>query len=265
MASTPAPDLTLFLIPGILCDLRVWPSQRAALAELAHIRIAEHGTRDSLQGMAEAILEQAPPRFALAGHSMGGRVALEVFRIAPERIAGMALMDTGHHPLPLGEPGKREAEGRFTLLAKARTQGMRAMANDWVQGMVHPTRLADSALINGILDMIESKTPQIYAAQIHALLNRPDAGLLIPQIKCPTLILCGQEDAWSPVQRHREMAAAIPGSTLVEVPDCGHMSTLECPQAVNEAMRAWLQKVIRSEQARAGEAQGAPIAAGARR
>jgi pimeloyl-ACP methyl ester carboxylesterase len=248
-----AAPLTLFLIPGILCDERVWRTQRAALADLADVRVAEHGMRSTLPALAEDILANAPPRFAVAGHSMGGRIALEVFRAAPERVAGMALMDTGHHPFPIGEAGKREADGRFRLLAQARAEGMRAMASEWVQNMVHPARLSDTALINSVLDMFESKTPELYAAQIHAMLNRPDGGPLLGQLKCPTLVLCGHEDAWSPASRHHDMATRILGSTLVDIPNCGHMSTLEQPEAVNEAMRTWLRKVIESEEGRADE------------
>lgn len=237
-------DLSLILIPGLLCDERIWRAQRAALANMGEVSIAEHDLTDSLPGIARRILATAPARFALAGHSMGGRIALEVFRAAPERIAGIALMDTGHHPLQPGEPGKREAEGRFALLAKAKSEGMRAMANDWVQGMVHPSRLGNQALIDEILDMFEAKSTDLYAAQIHALLNRPDATPLFGLIRCPALILCGADDSWAPAPRHRAMAAAIADSTLAEIPECGHMSTMECPHAVSEAMRGWLQRVI---------------------
>jgi pimeloyl-ACP methyl ester carboxylesterase len=246
MAAPNAPRLTLILIPGLLCDERVWASQRAALADLADVRVAEHGMVNTLPGLAENILEHAPERFAVAGHSMGGRVALEVFRAAPERVAGMALMDTGHHPFPPGAAGTREADGRFRMLAKARAEGMRAMAREWVQNMVHPVRLTDTALIDAVLDMFEAKTPELYAAQIHAMLNRPDGGPLLSQIKCPTLVLCGHEDSWAPAPRHHDMAATIRGSTLVDIPNCGHMSTLEQPEAVNEAMRAWLKAVIQA-------------------
>jgi pimeloyl-ACP methyl ester carboxylesterase len=243
MTAKTARDATLILIPGLLCDATVWPDQRAALADLADVRVADHGMHDSLPAIAHSILESAPPRFAVAGHSMGGRIALEVYRAAPERVTGLALMDTGHHPVPAGEAGEREAAGRYALLNKARLEGMRAMGRDWVQGMVHPSRLADGALIDRILDMFESKTPELYAAQTRALLNRPDGGPVLATIRCPTLVLCGHEDSWSPVQRHREMAAIIPGSTFVDIPDCGHMCTLERPDAVSEAMRAWLQSV----------------------
>ncbi len=253
MIPEPARTSTLILIPGLLCDATVWPSQRAALEDLADVRVAEHGLHDTLPGIAQSILATAPPRFAVAGHSMGGRIALEIFRAAPERLIGMALMDTGHKPVPAGKAGEEEAAGRYALLATARRDGMRAMGRLWVQGMVHPSRLGDAALIDGILDMFESKSPELYAAQIHALLNRPDGAPLLPLIHCPTLVLCGHDDSWSPVQRHREIAAAIPRSTFVDIPNCGHMSTLERPDAVNVAMRAWLQSVV-SEQDGTGSA-----------
>ncbi|MEP7246117.1 MAG: alpha/beta fold hydrolase [Gammaproteobacteria bacterium] len=244
MPETHARDLTLILVPGLLCDASVWPSQRAALEDLAQIRIADHGMLDSLPAMAHSILADAPRRFAIAGHSMGGRIALEVFRAAPERVVGMALMDTGYHSLDAGEPGEKEAAGRYMLLQTARAEGMRVMARLWVQNMVHASRLADVALIDAILDMIGSKSPDLYAAQIHALLNRPDGEPLLSQIQCPTLVLCGHDDSWAPVQRHLDIANAIAQSTFVDIPVCGHMSTLERPEAVNAAMRAWVERVI---------------------
>jgi pimeloyl-ACP methyl ester carboxylesterase len=234
----------LVLIPGLLCDATVWPHQRAALEDVADVQVSDHGTLDSLPEMARAILANAPPRFAIAGHSMGGRIVFEVYRAAPERITGVALLDTGHHPLAAGAAGEKEVAGRFALLDLARREGMRAMATEWVQGMVHPTRLADTALINSILDMFESKTAEIYAAQTRALINRPDAGPVMSTIRCPTLVLCGHEDLWAPVERHREMSAAIPGSVLVDIPDCGHMCTMERPDAVNAALRSWFLAVI---------------------
>jgi len=240
----------LVLIPGLLCDHTVWPHQREALADIADITVPDHGTLDSLPAMAQRILANAPPRFAIAGHSMGGRVVLEIYRAAPERISGVALMDTGHGPLAEGAAGEREVAGRFALLEMARREGMRVMAEQWVQGMVHPARLQERALIDSILDMFEAKTPEIYAAQTRALINRPDAGPVMSTIRCPTLVLCGHEDSWSPVQRHKEMAAVIPGSVFVDIPDCGHMCTMERPAEVNAAMRSWMLSVIDAEAAR---------------
>jgi pimeloyl-ACP methyl ester carboxylesterase len=234
---------TLILVPGLLCDAMVWRSQMAALRDLVDVAVAEHGAQDSLPGMAQTILATAPPRFALAGHSMGGRIALEVMRAAPARVTGLALLDTGYSELPVGEAGEREAERRYELLDLARREGMRAMGFRWVQGMVHPSRLADRGLIDAILDMFEAKTPEVFAAQVRALLERPDASSVLGTIACPTLVLCGCEDSWSPVERHREIAALIPHSTLVAISECGHMSTVERPQAVSDAFRAWLESI----------------------
>ena len=234
---------SLILVPGLLCDEIVWADQVEALSGLADVHIATNGARDSLVAMAEAIIAQAPPRFALAGHSMGGRVALEVVRRVPERVTALALMDTGHQPLAGGEPGEREVAGRMALVEKSRRQGMRAMGWEWMQGMVYPSRLSDAVLVNAILDMIASKTPELYAAQTRALINRPEATSLLPKIRCPTLVLCGREDVWSPPKRHEEMCELIPGSTLTVVPYCGHMSTMEQPTAVSDALRTWLEPV----------------------
>jgi pimeloyl-ACP methyl ester carboxylesterase len=234
-----SPD-PLVLVPGLVCDDAVWQPQVAALAPQRPVQIARHGEADSLGRMAEQILAQAPPRFALAGHSMGGRVALEVLARAPGRVTRLALLDTGHDALPAGDAGERERAGRMRLLDIARRQGMRAMGADWVRGMVHPQRLDDATLIGAILDMIERATPAIFAAQIHALLARPDRTALLSSIAVPTLVLCGHEDSWSPIERHRVMADLVPGSVLVDIPDCGHMCTMERPAAISAALDAWL-------------------------
>lgn len=178
---------------------------------------------------------------------MGGRVALEVYRAAPKRVSGLCLLDTGHSALAPGMAGEREVQGRLTLVEMARRDGMRAMAREWVKGMVHAKRLADAALVDPILDMFESKTPEIYAAQTRALINRPDAKRVLTSIRVPTLVLCGREDSWAPVQRHLEMSADIAGSTFVEIPDSGHMCTMERPEAVSSAMKKWFASVIEAE------------------
>jgi pimeloyl-ACP methyl ester carboxylesterase len=231
---------TLVLVPGLLCDAAVWAQQRAALAASAEIVIADHGTLDSLAAMAARVLASVSGRFAIAGHSMGGRVAFEVLRQSPARVTAVALLDTACRPLAPGAAGEQERHGRLALLAVARRDGMRAMAREWVRGMVHPRRLADRPLIDAILDMFERTTPDVFAAQIHALLSRPDARALLALIRCPTLVLCGAEDSWAPPAGHREMAAAIAGSTLVEIPDCGHMAPMEQPAQVSAALGAWL-------------------------
>ncbi len=234
---------TLLLVPGLLCDAAVWEQQQAALAPRADILVADHGTLDSLAAMATRVLECVPGRFAIAGHSMGGRVAFEVLRQAPERVSGLALLDTACQPLAPGAAGEQERHGRLALLALARRSGMRAMAGEWVRGMVHPQRLEDRALIEAILGMFERKSPDIFAAQIHALLGRPDARGLLAAIRCPTLVLCGAQDAWALPQGHRDMAAGIAGSTLAEIADCGHMAPMERPAEVSAALAAWLDRL----------------------
>jgi pimeloyl-ACP methyl ester carboxylesterase len=174
---------------------------------------------------------------------MGGRIALEVARRVPERLLGLALLDTGYEALAPGEAGEREAAGRYALLAMARREGMRVMARTWLQGMVYPPRLTDEELVEPILDMFERRTPDQFALQIKALLTRPDAASVLPTLQCPTLVLCGREDAWAPPSRHDAMARMIRHGTLEIIPDCGHMSTLERPQAVNQAFRRWLESI----------------------
>jgi len=229
----------LVLVPGLLCDQAVWQPLQDTLQQHT-LHIAQHGLADSLPAMAAQILATAPPRFALAGHSMGGRVALEVWAQAPQRVSHLALLDTGFEGLAEGEAGERERAGRLRLLQLARTEGMRAMAQDWARGMVHPDRLNEAALMETIYAMLARATPEVFAAQITALLQRPDRSALLPDISVPTLVLCGREDSWSTLERHRDMAARIGGSTLVDVPHCGHMCTLEQPGAVSQALLAWL-------------------------
>lgn len=190
--------------------------------------------------MAARVLAEAPPIFALAGHSMGGRVALEVLRQAPRRVTRLALLDTGYRGRPDGSAGDEERTRRLALLALARRDGMRAMGREWMRAMVHPARLADGALCEAILAMIERQSPESYAAQIDALLARPDVSALLRTIRVPTLVACGRDDAWSPLPQHRDIAALVPGSRLVVFDDCGHMAPMERPEAVAAALIGWL-------------------------
>ena len=231
---------TLVLLPGLLCDQAVWQAQMDALSPHADCHVADYGSLDSLAAMARHALATAPPGpLSVAGHSMGGRVAFEMWRQAPERIERLALLDTSYHPLAEGEAGETEKAGRMALLATARRDGMRAMAREWAPGMLHPSRHG-TPLFEAVLDMLERKTPDIFAAQINALLKRPDCNDLLATIRCPTLLLCGREDTWSAPARHEHMQRAIADSRLVIVEHCGHMSTMERPEAVNQALLEWL-------------------------
>jgi pimeloyl-ACP methyl ester carboxylesterase len=247
----PAPRYSVTLthvlfLPGLACDQAVWRPAPRRISEIATVGVADYGGSDSLKKMAEAALGRAPNRFALAGHSMGGRVAFEIIRQAPERVAGMALLDTAYRPFPVGEAGERERAERLRLVALARSQGMRAMARDWVQNMVHRSRLSDEELIESIVEMFQRKSPEIFASQIKALLERPDATPVLSAIRCPTLVLCGREDSWSMPETHKQMRARIPQSKLVFIERCGHMAPMERPQQVTAALLEWVEVVARN-------------------
>lgn len=230
------------MLPGLLCDEAVWQEQVKALA-FANCIVPSFGELSSIVDMARHVLRSVPePRFSLVGHSMGGRVALEIARLAPERLDRIALLDSGMDPIASGDSGRREREQRASLLSLAGRHGMRRMGLQWARGMVHPSRL-DSPLFEDILRMIERQTPAIFAAQIEALLGRPDARAVLTSLVCPTLIACGRQDGWSPLSRHEQMHALCPHSELVVIEDSGHMSTMEQPAAVSKALAAWISVV----------------------
>ena len=225
--------MTVLLLPGLLCDRTVWSHQIRALEKIADVIVPDFRFVNSITAMAQLTLEAAPSHFALAGHSMGARAAIETFRLAPDRVERIALLDTGVHPR-----GPLEESKRGELVEIARSQGMEAMAARWLPPMLHPDH---TALLGPLTEMVKRSTPETFANQQRALLDRPEARAVLPLIKCPTLVLCGRQDAWSPVSQHEEIAAAIPHSKLVIVEDAGHMSPVEQPEAVTAAMLAWLR------------------------
>lgn len=231
MASRP----TVVLVPGLLCDETVWADQRTALEREYDVLVPSLWGYDSIPGMARAVLDMAPDRFALAGHSLGARVALEAVRQAPDRVERLALLDTGIHLVRPGEPEKRQE-----LVDLARREGMAALAARWLPPMVHPDRVDDPALMGPLTAMVCRATPDIFEGQVRALLARPDAALVLPGLRCPTLVACGRQDAWSPLAQHEEMAAMIPGARLEVIEDSGHMATVEAPEAMTALLLSWM-------------------------
>jgi pimeloyl-ACP methyl ester carboxylesterase len=236
-------QLPLVLLPGLACDGEVWKDPVAHFTDIATVHIPDYGASDSIADMASLVLEHAPERFALAGHSMGGRIALQVIRRAPQRVLGLALLDTGYEARLPGEAGERERARREIYANLARSQGMRAMAREWLNEIVHPCRLSDAPLVDSIIEMAARKRAEVFAAQIHALLSRPDATSVLPTIRCPTLVLCGREDGLSASERQRQMAAMIPESKFVVIEKCGHMAPMEHPEETTSAMLEWFEKV----------------------
>ena len=224
-----------------MCDHTVWDSQIAALSDIAESHVVEWGMEHaSLVKMAEAALAAAPEKFALAGHSMGGRVAFEVYRLAPERVTRIAVMNTGVVPRAEGSVGDEEERGRRRLLDIAFKEGIRPMALEWLKGMIPGHRMGDTKLTEDIIQMFERKTPELFLVQQEALLGRRDARPVLGQIQCPALVLTGGDDVWSTPAAHEKIAEGIAGSQLVIVPKSGHMSTMEWPHDVAAAMRDWL-------------------------
>ena len=235
--------MELLLVPGLMCDATAWQPVLPGLSSLARCQVVDHGEADSLVQMAHQLLDAAPERFAIAGHSMGGRVALEVLRLAPERVTHVGLFDTGYLPKAPGAAGEEEVRKRMALLELAKAQGVRAMAREWVKGMVAPHRLSDQALLNEILDMFERKTADLFERQLRALIARPDATSVLAQITQPSLVLCGALDAWSTPAQHEALASHMPQRpAVVSIPDSGHMAMQEQPDAVVQAMRNWLSQ-----------------------
>ena len=226
----------LYLLPGLLCDGIVWQGQMSALTGAGwDVRVADFRTFSSIPAMALSVLDQAPAHFAVAGHSLGGRVALEIVRQQPGRVSHLALLDTGTHAPQPGEADKRQ-----TLLDLARAEGMAALAARWLPPMVHPDRLADAPFMAALTAMVERMSSAIFEGQVKALLTRPDAAPVLPTITCPTLLGVGRQDGWSPPVQHEEMARLIPHARLEIFDDSGHMAPMEAPRAVASAMLEWL-------------------------
>ncbi len=242
-ASRPAPRPgALLLLPGLMCDDAFWQP----LVDSAGLpcQVVDYGDADTLTAMAEAALAVAPPCFALAGHSMGGRVALEIVRQAPSRVQQLVLMNTGHLPRLPGEPGETEKAGRMALIDLATRQGVRAMCAQWVKGMVHPDRLGDAVLIDAIMEMFARKTAGRFARQQNALLTRPDASPVLSGLDIPCLMLCGRQDHWAPVEQHEAMRSLTPHASLTVIEDAGHMVLMERSEPTISAIHQFLNSSI---------------------
>ena len=192
---------TVVLLPGLLGDQDVWRGPIARLSPDHEVVCPGFLDQPSIEAMAIQVLARAPERFSLAGHSMGGRVALEIAARAPHRLERLALLDTGFRP---ARPG--EAEGRSRLIRIALEEGMAALARHWLPPMLAPHHTRDAALMAELTAMVERATPRLFQRQIGALLTRPNAHRGLQAIPCPTAVIVGRLDAWSPLAQHEEMA-----------------------------------------------------------
>jgi pimeloyl-ACP methyl ester carboxylesterase len=241
---------TLAILPGLLCDGTMFARQVAALRGAVVVG-GFYGTETRLEGMADYALARLPDRFALLGHSMGARVALEIVRKAPHRVSRLALADTGVHP---AQPGEREK--RYALRDLGRERGIGALVDEWLPPMLGPAARADEALVASLRQMCVSAGLERFEGQIEALLHRPALGDLLGAITCPTLVVVGEADAWSPVAQHEAIARRIPGAKLRVVPGAGHMLPAEAPAEFNAAIGQWLAWPATDAPQTAAENQG---------
>jgi len=214
----------------------LWQSQVDDLADVAHPWIADHTRSGAMAAVARDVLADAPfASFALAGLSMGGYIALEIIRQAPHRVARLALLDTGAR----GETPE-QTRRRMELIALAEHGKFPDVSDALLPLLVHPSRLNDSTLTDIVKSMAKNVGEQAFVRQQRAIMSRTDSLGLLASITCPTLVLCGRQDALTPLARHEEIAAGIKGAQLEIIEDCGHLSTLERPAEVNAALRRWL-------------------------
>jgi pimeloyl-ACP methyl ester carboxylesterase len=230
-----AEPMPIVLVPGLNCSPRLYAPQMPALWRFGPVTVADHTRDDSMAAIARRILDAAPPRFALAGLSMGGYIALEIVRQAAGRVAKLALLDTGARADTPEATAKR-----LTNIALAQSGRFNDVIDPQFPLYVHPDRASDKALKADYLAICHDVGPQAYVRQQQAIMTRVDSRPLLPLIGCPTLVLVGAEDAATPPELSEEMAAGIPGAKLVKVPGCGHLSTMERPEAVTKALVEWM-------------------------
>ncbi len=227
----------LVLLPGMMCDGRLFTPQIAAFSCERAVTVAPLTGADTMAALAGSILEIAPPRFALAGLSMGGIVAMEMHRQAPERITRLALLDTNALADSPANAPIREAQ-----VEKALSGGLQAVMRDEMK----PNYLTEGPNRDQILDlcmkMAQDLGPQTFADQSHAIQVRPDQSETLKTVRVPTLVLCGEDDRLCPLQRHQLMHNLIPGSRLAVIPGAGHLPTLEQPDLTNRTLNEWLTR-----------------------
>lgn len=224
---------TLILLPGLLCDDALWAHQTDGLADVADVRVADLTGGDTMAALAQSVLDQAPETFALAGLSMGGYVAQDILRRAPERVERVAFLDTNARADQPVQSARRRA-----LMGEAEHGGFSDIPPKLVPVLVHPDHLN---LTDTVVGMAMRVGVQGFLNQQNAILGRVDGRAGLADVTCPALVLCGADDQLTPVAMHAEMAGAIGDTaTLQVVPHCGHLSSLEQPAAVTAALRAWL-------------------------
>jgi pimeloyl-ACP methyl ester carboxylesterase len=226
---------SLVLLPGMMCDARLFLPQIIALSREVSVQVAPVNLGDTIEDIAQSVLAAAPERFALAGLSMGGIVAMEVLRRAPDRISRLALMDTNcQSEMP------NVAAAREPQIVGAKSGRLA----DIMRNEMKPNYLAPGPgrleVLNTVMDMAMDLGPEVFVRQSRALQRRPDQQATLRKAKTPTLIVCGEHDALCPIRRHEFMAHLMPNARLEIIQDAGHLPTLERPEDVTSLLFRWL-------------------------
>ena len=230
--------VNLLLLPGLLNDARLFQHQMEDLADIAHSTVGDLTAGDSIPALAASVLAQAPQKFALAGLSMGGYVALEIMRQAPGRVLGLALLDTS------ARPDTPEATANRHKLIEQAEANFQIVLDTLMPKLVHPSRMKYNSIVDTVYSMGHRIGKDAFVRQQRAIMGRIDSRPHLGKIVgYPTLILCGRDDIITPVEVHEEMANAIPGSRFVVIEECAHLSTMGQPKLVTAAMRVWLRGI----------------------
>lgn len=232
--------IPLVLIPGMMCDGRLFAAQIDALSSIADIHIAAIYEADTMAEIGRQVFDASPfNRFAVAGLSMGGIVAMELLKQEPDRISGLALLDTNHLEETAERRTLRQPQIKQALDGQLRSMLIEEMKPSYLA----PRNRKDNKLLDKVLRMGMDLGPEVFRRQSLALRDRPDYAETLARFKRPAMVLCGRHDTLCPVSRHGEIAALMPQSRLVVLEDCGHLSTMESPDAVNAALINWLGEI----------------------
>ena len=225
----------LILLPGLLNDAALWRHQIDHLGDLAEITVGDLTQDNAIPAMAERVLGEAPRTFCLAGLSMGGYVAQEIMRQAPERVERLALCDTSARADTEAQTATRRELIKLADIGKFKGVTPRLLPN-----LLHPDHLKVESIAGAITEMAERVGQAAFKRQQEAILGRKDGRPDLDAIRIPTLILCGRQDKLTPLELHQEMHTHIAGSKLVVIEDAAHLPPLEQPHAVTAVLRYWL-------------------------
>ena len=228
--------MPILLVPGLVSSPRIFAPVIPALWRYGPVTVANHNRDDNMGAIARRILDEAPPRFALAGHSMGGYIAFEIMRQAPERVLRLALLNTQARQDTVEATSRRRGQ-----MARAEAGEFREVLNELFPIFVHPMRRDRADLLQLVLDMGSDVGVDAFIRQQTAIIGRADSRPTLATISCPTLVLTGDQDLAIPNSLSKEMADGVAGAKLVILPQCGHLSQVEQPEATANALVEWLR------------------------